>query len=106
MSTLYWRIEGFESTQAVFEMDVPLGSFTDDQVRQLLRALAAKAGLNYDEIVGAYAKRRTKIANGLLDVHRDGPEPQYWCGHGPVFMARVVDENGKGIQYGADLDKH
>jgi hypothetical protein len=64
-------------------------------MEQLLMALAAKAGLNYNEIVGAYATRRTKIANALLDVHKDSAYLSLMCGVGPNFVASVVDENGK-----------
>ena len=45
------------------ERKVPIGSITERQLEALLKALAAKAGLENDEIVGAYARRRTKIAN-------------------------------------------
>jgi hypothetical protein len=61
----------------------------------LLRALTAKAGLDYREIVGAYARRRTKIANDLLEVRRDGPYQHFWCGNNPHFEVVLVDENGK-----------
>lgn len=53
-------------------------------------ALAAKAGLTFDEIVSAYAKRRTRIANCLLDVSRDGPEQRFLCGANPHFSARAI----------------
>jgi len=53
-------------------------------------ALAAKAGLTFDEIVGAYAKRRTRIANCLLVVSRDGPEQWFLCGANPHFSAMAI----------------
>jgi hypothetical protein len=56
----------------------------------LLKALAAKAGLGFDEIVGAYAKRRTKIANNLLEVQREGPHAIFMCGSNPHFIASIV----------------
>jgi 4-diphosphocytidyl-2C-methyl-D-erythritol kinase len=92
---LYWRICGYDSSTPIFERTVELGQFTEKQMEQLLMALAAKAGLNYNEIVGAYATRRTKIANALLDVHKDSAYPSLMCGVGPNFVASVVDENGK-----------
>ncbi len=64
-------------------------------MKQLLMALAAKAGLEFNEIVGAYATRKTKIANDLLTVYKDSVYPTLWCGHQPCFAASVVDENGK-----------
>jgi hypothetical protein len=59
------------------------------------KTLAAKAGLTQDEIVGAYAKRGTKIANDLLIVHKDSAYPTFWCGSNPHFAVSVVDETGK-----------
>jgi len=90
----YWRIRGYESTIVIFENIVPYGQITTGQMRDLLRALAAKEGLSYEEVVGAYAKRGTRIANDLLHVHRDGPYQHFWCGHDPYFEACLADEEG------------
>jgi hypothetical protein len=92
MSKRYWLIEGYDSFTKLFEKKVDIGQFTDGQLRQLLRALVAKR-LDDCEIVGAYAKRGTRIANNILDVHHD--YPPYMCGCNPCFTARIVDENGK-----------
>ena len=72
-----------------------LGQFTDGQIQHLLQALAAKAGLTFAEIVGAYAKRKTSISTDLLEVHKDFNQQTYMCGCDPHFTASVVDENGK-----------
>jgi hypothetical protein len=93
MSNFYWLIRGHDGFKTIFEMKVSVGQFTRDQLHQLLKALAAKAGLTDTEIVGAYAKRRTKIANDLLKVHDDFPT--YMCGCGQTFTATVVDESGR-----------
>ena len=61
-------------------MTVAIGQMTDDQIKQMLKALAAKAGLDYGEIVGAYAKRRTNIANELLAVHRQSESATFTSG--------------------------
>jgi hypothetical protein len=66
-----WLIRGFDGLTKIFEIKISVGQLTDDQMKQMLKALTAKAGLEYREIVGAYAKRGTKIANDLLIVHRD-----------------------------------
>jgi hypothetical protein len=92
---LYWRIRGYDSLAPIFETTVELGQFTENQIKHLLMTLAAKAGLNYGEIVGAYATRRTRIANDLLAVQKDSQYPTYMCGSNPNFAASVVDENGK-----------
>lgn len=83
----------------MFNMKVGLGQFTEDQIKHLLRALAAKAGLTYAEIVRAYAKRKTKIANDLLSVQKDFNYPTYACGDNPSFLASVVDAHGKVIRH-------
>jgi len=90
----YWRIEGFDSSTPIFETKVKVGYFSNQQIEVLLMALAAKAGLEYDEIVGAYARKGSKIANELLTVQRDGPWPVYSCGSNPHFVARVVSDDG------------
>lgn len=93
----YWRIEGFDSMQTIFKTRLELGQFTDERIKALLRALAAKAGLTYEETVGAYAKPRTKIANSLLQVHYDSRHTTYICGGNPHFAAWVVDESNNMI---------
>ncbi len=98
MNNRYWLIRGYDG-ETFFEMKVGLGQFTDAQIQHLLRALAAKVGLSFAEIVGAYAKRRTKISNTLLEVQRAWNRPVYRCGDGPTFTASVVDENGKIISF-------
>jgi hypothetical protein len=91
----YWRICGYAGLIQIFERTVELRQFTEGQIKHLLMTLAAKEGLNHDEIVGAYAKRGTKIANDLLIVHKDLRYPTYSCGDDPHFAASVVDETGK-----------
>jgi hypothetical protein len=82
----YWLIQGFDSATKIYERRVDIGQLSTDQAKALLRALAAKAGLTLDEIVGAYARRKTPMANGHLHVHKDGPYPVFWCGGNPHFI--------------------
>jgi hypothetical protein len=89
MRKLHWLIRGFDSTTKIYERRVDAGQITEIQVKALLRALTAKAGLSNDEIVGAYASRRTKIANDLLRVERDGPQAIFSCGTNPYFVASI-----------------
>jgi hypothetical protein len=91
----YWRIRGYDGLIQIFERTVGLGQFTESQIEHLLMTLAAKAGLEFDDIVGAYAMRGTKIANNLLIVYKDFRYPTYSCGDDPHFEASVVDETGK-----------
>lgn len=88
---VHWLIRGYDSTTMIYERKLDAGQITEDQVKSLLKALTAKAGLTFDEIVGAYAKRRTKIANDLLLVQRDGPHPRFTCGSNPHFIGVIAD---------------
>jgi hypothetical protein len=56
----------------------------------LLKALAATA-LTYDEILGAYAKDRTRIHNELLAMHRDSTRYLFWCGQSRYFTAEIAE---------------
>jgi hypothetical protein len=85
----YWLIQGYDSTTQIYERKVDAGQISERQMKALLMALAAKAGLSFDEIVGAYATRRTKIANELLQVLKDGPTPTSMCGTNPHFIAWI-----------------
>jgi len=93
MSKAYWHIEGYDNLAKIYEKNVKAGYFSDRQIQTLLMALAAKAGLDFDEIVGAHAKKGTKIKNNLLSVQKDGPYPKYSCGDNPYFTARVIRED-------------
>ena len=66
---------------------------------ELLRCFAAKEALSYQEILGAYVKRGTRLAHELLHVQKNGPYPEYNCGQDPSFIAIVVDENGDRVKY-------
>jgi hypothetical protein len=98
MGKRYWLIRGY-GCEPPFEMRVHEGQLTRRQIKELLRALAAKAGLSFAEIVGAYATRGTKIANDLLAVQGGLNEPCFMCGCSPHFTACIVDESGEIIPY-------
>ncbi len=92
MAQRYWHILGFDSTEKIFDKKVKVGVFTENQIKAVLMALAAKAGLDFEEIVGAYAKKKTKISNELLSIKKEGPYPTYMCGDNPYFIASVVTD--------------
>lgn len=99
MPKRFWRIRGYRRFDPILDVTIPAGSMTERQVQDLLKCLAAKEGLAYEEIIGAYVRRNTKRANHLLHVQKNGPYPEYDCGHDPSFTAIVVDENGDRIKY-------
>jgi hypothetical protein len=90
-----WLIMGYDGFTTIYERRVDAGQLTQGQVKALLMALTAKAGLTFDEMLGAYAKRGTKIANNLLQVHREGPYTIFMCGVGPHFKASIVSRGSR-----------
>ena len=90
MATTHWLIQGYDSQTKIYERRVNIGQLTDRQVEAMLMTLVARAALTFDEIVGAYAKKRTRISNRLLVVNRDGPNRTFMCGENPFFTARSV----------------
>ena len=67
-----WEIRGYDSTTEIFKSHVPVSCFGERRIQELLKALAAKAGLTFDEIVGAYARKNATLANDLLVVGKMG----------------------------------
>ena len=59
----YWEITGWDSTTMIFDTKVTFGCFSENQMKDLLRALTAKHGLTDSEIVSSYARSNTKIAH-------------------------------------------
>jgi hypothetical protein len=61
-------------------------------MRELLRALVAK-DLSRREVIGAYAKRGTRISNGFLKIRRvnqlEKMRPIYTCGENPHYIATI-----------------
>ena len=77
MKQRYWQIRGYNGTTQIFEREVPVGYFSEDQIKCLLKALAAKAGLEFDEMVGAYARKKSKISNDLFSAKKDDLYPAF-----------------------------
>lgn len=89
----YWRIVGYDSTKKIFESEIPIGFFTDKQMGNVLRVLAAKAGLTYDEILDSYVRRNTKRYRSLLEVQvQSKPKFLLMCGSNPHFLASVIEK--------------
>ena len=99
MRKLQWRITGYDRGTPIFEMKVAFGQLSERKIMQLLKTLVAKAGLTDSEIVGAYAKRGTKLANHLLDVQKDSSQATYICGSNRYFVANVMDNSGTIVRY-------
>jgi len=89
--TKYWKIEGYDGLTKIYETETKIGCFSEKQIRVVLQSLVAKAGMDFDEIVGAYAAKKCKVANNLLHVHKDHRNYHFMCGVNPHFSARVIE---------------
>ena len=90
MKQRYWQLRGYDGTTEILSKEVSVSYFSENQIKCLLKALVAKTGLDFDEMVGAYAKKNSKISNDLLTINKDGAYPVFTCGDNPHFIARVV----------------
>jgi hypothetical protein len=92
----YWRITGQKKFETFFEVTIPLGSITDERLKDLLRCLNARANNSpFAEIVGAYVKKRTRGAHDFLEPRSNCPQFGYSCGYDDAqFVAIIVDEKG------------
>jgi hypothetical protein len=99
MAKKYWRIRGYKKFDTIVDITIPFGNLMERNLQELLKCFAAKETLSYEEIVGAYVKRKTRRAHDILHVQKNGPYPEYNCGNDPSFVAIVVDENGDRVKY-------
>jgi hypothetical protein len=87
-----WRIRGYDSLTPIFDQSVSVGQMTEGNMKELLRVLVAK-DLSPHELIGAYAKRGTRISNALLEIRKENlPEKRrtiYTCGNNPWYTADV-----------------
>ena len=67
MTKRYWRISGHKGFD--FDEMIPADCITDDQLKELLKCLSAKAELTYEEIIGAYGSGRcaARLGRGPKD---------------------------------------
>ncbi len=89
--TSHWIIRGYESAEKIYERKVKAGVFSERRIEILLMALSAKQ-LTFDEIVGACAKKKTKLRNELLTVQRETTRYMLWCGKGRYFTAEIAQQ--------------
>jgi L-asparaginase II len=86
----YWRIRGYDSMTEIFDQSVPIGQMTEGNMKELLRVLVAK-DLSPRKLIGAYAKRGTRISNGFLEIRKENQLEKrraiYTCGQNPHYIA-------------------
>lgn len=86
----FWKIQVYDGLNLLFERKVIYGQITESSMQDLLRVLVAKYALNENEIIGSYAKKRTKIHNQLLVVTRlKGNSYGFTCGDNPHSVAVI-----------------
>ena len=56
----YWRVWRFDGYKTTFEKRVDLGQFTENQIKELLRALESRS-LSDDEIIGRTQNERREL---------------------------------------------
>jgi hypothetical protein len=84
-----WMIEGYDGSRKIFQTQLNVNKLGRNQITALLKTLTAKAGLTFDEIVGAHLKKRTKGSTEHLCVNDDPQHHALTCGSNPHFVARV-----------------
>jgi hypothetical protein len=88
--TQFWKIQIYDGLNVLYERKVLFGQITESSMSDLLRVLVAKHSLNESEVIGSFAKKRTKIHNNLLEVKRlTGGPYGYTCGENPYAIAVV-----------------
>ena len=87
----YWRIVGYRSAKRIFEDYVLLGSLSEKEMTSVLRVLAARAGLTFEEILDSCSRRNAKRYKPLLEVRGERRGKFILtCGENPYFVASVV----------------
>ena len=97
MAKRYWNIVGYKKFDQIFDVTIPIDCLSDRQLKDLLKCLAAKADSSFEDIVGAYVQRKTKLAHDFLEPKSTAPTLGYMCGYDTQFVARLVDEKGNRI---------
>ena len=91
MPQKYWHIVGYNGTEKIYENKVKIGVFSENKIQDVLKALVAKAALDFDEIIGAYCSKTVSIKNDLLPINKDTQHQTYMCGDNPHFSARIIE---------------
>lgn len=87
----YWKIEVRDGFELLYERIVLRGQMSDSKVEDLLKALVCKYGLEDDEIVNCYAKKRTKIKENKLNINRSDAKI-ITCGTNPYAVATAIEK--------------
>ena len=92
-----WLIQGYKSTQKIYETDLPLASLSESEMIVLLQRLACRH-LSEDEIVDASVRKSAKRHNPIpLTIERESTRERFSMsiGHNPYYyIAGTQPETG------------
>ena len=88
----FWLIQGWDSTTEIYSRRVPIGSISEERLRALLAALAAKHGLTDDETVDSFLNPKAKGHRAHLEIGKQSKPFVLSCGPNPYFDAKIVEE--------------
>jgi len=95
-----WVIERYDGLRVIAQHTIPSGQITEDNLKHLLRALAAKYELNDDEIIPCFLKKNTRKYWDYLEVQHDSKAKYYtlYCqGRMQIFALCVPEEKLKDV---------
>ena len=80
---MVWHIEGWDSTDLLFERDIP-GNMSEGEVERLLQRLVCR-DLTPNEVIDASLRKNSKNRSSLLD--RIGSGNPIHIGSNPYYIA-------------------
>jgi len=72
-----WVIERYDRLKVIAQYTIPSGQITEENLKHLLRTLAAKHELDDEEIIPCFLKRNTKKYWDYLEVKHDSKAKYY-----------------------------
>jgi hypothetical protein len=92
-STRYWKIQGWDNLNKLFEYKIKVGQITENKIKDLLQTLTARIALSEEETIYSYAKKGTRIYSDYLVVQNlEGNKYTLSCGSNPYVIAVIEDE--------------
>jgi hypothetical protein len=99
------RGEGTPVGPPVFDLTIPAGSITDEQLQNALKCLTVKANAGswtYDEILAAFQKKGTRGRHTRLDAFQSSKQRGVlWVGVNEKVqvVTRLIDDQGKRVDH-------
>ena len=91
-----WLIEGLDPAGTlVWRQEVPFGRYSERRMKEVLRLLAARAELGFDEIFQAVAAGAEGL-DSALDVRKSLQSIVLRCGTDWAFSARMMHKDKDG----------